>query len=249
MRFQIISLAVDHIGFDESIERVEAMAIKKKPSYVCFANVHTTIEAYNNNLFLQQVNNADLVLTDGKPLAVACKILHRVNQERISGMDFTPAILKKANDKKLSVFIYGSTNAVIESMRNRISDNYPDLKIAGSISPPFRSLSNDEIEHDIDTINRSGTNLVLVSLGCPKQEKWMADHSSKINAVLLGIGAALPVAAGIQKRAPVWMQKMALEWVYRLFQQPKKLFKRYFYTNSYFILLFAREYIKKIFAR
>ena len=248
-RLQIISLAVDHIGFNESIEQVKDIAAQKKPFYVCFANVHATIEAYNDKSFLQEVNNANLVLTDGKPLAIACKLLHHIKQERISGMDFTPAILKKANEIKLSVFIYGSTEDVIKSMQNKIRSTYPDILIAGAISPPFRSLNTDEIAKDIDTINRAGAHIVLVSLGCPKQEKWMAENSKKINAVLLGIGAALAVTAGMQKRAPKWMQNIALEWLYRFSQQPKRLFKRYLYTNSHFLLLFAREYIKTIFKR
>ena len=248
-RLSIISLAVDAISFDESIRYVEDLATKKKHAYVCFANVHTTIEAHNDKSFLRQVNDADLVLTDGKPLTVACKILHHIKQERISGMDFTPAILRKANEKKLPVFIYGSTDDVISAMQNKIRSEYPDLGIAGSISPPFRPLSKAEIDRDIDAINHSGTHIVLVSLGCPKQEKWMAAHSKDINAVLLGVGAALPVAAGVRKRAPVWMQRLALEWIYRLFQQPKRLFKRYLYTNTYFILLFIREYIKNIFKK
>ena len=104
----------------------------------------------------------------------------------------------------------------------------------------------DELARDIDQINHSGAQLVFVSLGCPKQEKWMAANSKKINAVLLGIGAALPVMAGIHKRAPVWMQKLALEWFYRLMQQPGRLFKRYLFTNSMFVYLLTRQGVKKL---
>ena len=248
-KLKIISLSVCRISFKESLEQVMRLALKKSPSYVCFANVHMVIEAYNDNSILYQVDNADLVLPDGKPLAIACGMLYGKKQERISGMDFIPLLLEKANKNKFSIFVYGSTDNVIKAFKKKINTNYPAIQFAGAISPPFRPLADDEIKNDIEKINRAGTHLVLVALGCPKQEKWMAENSSKINAVLLGIGGALPVIAGIQKRAPQWMQNMALEWFYRLIQQPGRLFTRYLYTNSYFLFLLSRDYIKRLFKR
>jgi len=248
-KLKIISLGVNHINFSESLELVTEWALKKRASYVCFANVHMIIEAYKDSSFLEKLNNADLVLADGKPVAIACKILRHKKQERISGMDFTPRLLDIANEKKLSIFIYGSTHDVINAARVKIISLYPDTYFAGAISPPFRQLTAEEIENDIEKINQSGAHLVLIALGCPKQEKWMSENSGKINSVLLGIGGALPVIAGTQKRAPEWMQNLALEWLYRLIQQPGRLFKRYVYTNSYFLFLLARDWIKTLFKK
>ena len=248
-KIRIISLAVHHIIFSQSLDLVTEWALKKKSSYICFANVHMIIEAYKDRSFLEKVNNADLVLADGKPVAIACSILRRKNQERISGMDFTPRILEKANENKLSVFIYGSTTEVHNAIKEKINSKYPEISLAGFISPPFRPLTTDEIVVDIEKINRSGAHIVLVALGCPKQETWMAENSKNINAVLLGIGGALPVFAGTQKRAPAWMQNMALEWLYRLIQQPRRLFKRYVYTNSFFLFLLGRDWIKTLFRK
>jgi N-acetylglucosaminyldiphosphoundecaprenol N-acetyl-beta-D-mannosaminyltransferase len=248
-KLQIISLSVHHISFAESLEEVTKWASEKRSSFICFANVHMVIEAYKDKTFLEKLNNSDLVLADGKPIALACKFLHHKKQERISGMDFTPLILAKANEKKLSLFIYGSTQDVLDAMKEKINADLPNIKLAGAISPPFRTLTTEENKIDIEKINQSSAHLVLVALGCPKQEKWMAENSDKINAVLLGIGGALPVAAGIQKRAPKWMQRMALEWLYRLFQQPKRLFTRYLYTNSWFLFLLGRAWIKNLFRK
>src|SRR5688572_10132616 len=192
-KLKIISLDVHRISFRESLDTVTELALKKKPSYICFANVHMIIEAYKDKLFLEKVNNADLVLADGKPVAMACKILQHKKQERISGMDFTPRILQKANENKLSVFVYGSTAEAHTAIKEKINFKYPDISLAGFISPPFRQLTANEIMNDIEVINPSGAHIVLVALGCPKQEKWMAENSGKINAVLLGIGGALPV--------------------------------------------------------
>jgi N-acetylglucosaminyldiphosphoundecaprenol N-acetyl-beta-D-mannosaminyltransferase len=248
-KLHIISLDVHHLSFKQSLELVMQWALIRKPSYICFANVHMTIEAHRDKLFLEKVNNADMVLADGNPIAIACKMLYHKKQERISGMDFTPRILEKANEKNLSVFIYGSTHDVIEAVKKKIISVYPNIHFAGAISPPFRPLTEEEIKIDINRINLSGANLVLVALGCPKQEQWMADNSDKINSVLLGIGGALPVIAGIQKRAPKWMQNMSLEWLYRLIQQPGRLFKRYVYTNSWFLLLLGSAWIKTLFKK
>ena len=248
-KLKIISLNVHHLHFNESIEQVTQLALKKKPSYVCFANVHMAIEAYKDKSFLENVNNADLVLTDGKPMALACGLLHHKKQERICGMDFAPSILEKANEERLSVFIYGSTADVIHSFEEKITSSYSNIHFAGAISPPFRPLTADEIKKDIEKINQSSTHLVFVALGCPRQEKWMAENSGGINAALLGLGGALPVIAGIQKRAPKWMQNMALEWFYRLIQQPRRLFIRYLYTNSYFIYLLCRDWVSNFFKK
>ncbi len=113
--------------------------------------------------------------------------------------------------------------------------------VAGSWSPPFRPLTDTEKEDDIRRINDSGAHLVFVALGCPKQERWMAENKGKIHAVMLGVGGAFPVYAGLQRRAPEWMQKYALEWVFRLCQEPKRMWKRYLVTNTLFCILLAKE--------
>ena len=241
---KIISLNVHRISFDQSIELVTQWALAQRPGYVCFANVHMTIEAYKDSGFSNQVNEADLVLPDGNPIAKAITNFYKKNQERICGMDFTPRILKVADEHNLSIFIYGASAATLRSTEEKIFSLYPNVRMAGSISPPYHHLTENEIMNDIRIINESGPHIVFVALGCPKQEKWMAEHSNKINAILLGIGAALPVLAGLEKRAPKWMQNISLEWLYRLVQQPRRLFFRYLYTNSYFIFLRSRDRIR-----
>lgn len=244
-KFRIISLNIDHVSFAESLDTVMRWALNRKPAYVCFANVHMTIEAHNDGFFRENINQADLVLADGKPVAVAGRLLYGKKQERIAGMDFMPAILAKANEHKAKVFLYGSTPNVLDALQQKISDDYRNIQLVGAISPPFRPLTDDELAEHINRINQSGAHLVMVSLGCPKQEKWMSAHSDRINAVLLGVGGAFAVTAGLQKRSPVWMQRMGLEWLHRLGQEPARLFKRYFVTNTTFIFLLLKELLKR----
>src|SRR5215213_8208154 len=144
-RFHIISLNIDHVSFRESLEHVMRWAMGHTPAYVCFANVHMTIEAYRDAGFRQNINHASLVLADGKPVAVAGRLLYGKKQERIAGMDFMPAVLEKANEHHARVFLYGSTPEVLHALREKISTQYKNVELAGTIAPPFRILSKEEL--------------------------------------------------------------------------------------------------------
>ena len=132
---------------------------------------------------------------------------------------------------------------MLEQTRFYVSGRHPQILHHHYFSPPFRELSSDENDEVIEKINRSGAHLVFVVLGCPKQEKWMFAMKGKINACMIGIGAALPVLIGQQRRAPVWMQKASLEWLFRLIQEPRRLFKRYLVTNSLFLFLILKQWL------
>lgn len=202
------------------------------------------IEAYKNPDFAKVINSSTYTVADGVPLLKALKLLYGISQERVAGMDFMPRLIAEAEKNDLSVFFYGSSNDVLSKIQEKIKKEHPTLKIAGMFSPPFRPLSDVENKNITDNINQSGANIVFVGLGCPKQEMWMARNSAKINAVLLGVGAAFNTYSGTMKMAPQWMRDNSIEWIYRLFQEPRRLFKRYFITNTLFILLIFRQLLK-----
>jgi N-acetylglucosaminyldiphosphoundecaprenol N-acetyl-beta-D-mannosaminyltransferase len=239
--FKHINFKLSLGNYNLFIDEIINAASRKQSSYVCVANVHMYIEAYRNPSFNQIVENADIVTPDGMPLAKSLKWLYGIEQDRVAGMDLLPDVLKEAEKQGLGVFFYGGTDAMLAKTRDHISNAYPGITKIGYFSPPFRSLTLEEENAIIDQINSSGADIVFVVLGCPKQEKWMETMKGKINAVMIGIGAALPVMVGIQKRAPLWMQKSSLEWLYRLMQEPRRLFKRYFITNSLFIYIIIKE--------
>lgn len=244
-RSRIISLTVNNLSFRESLGEVSRKGLAHQQGFVCFANVHMTIEARNDPAFGRLLEKAMLILPDGKPLAMACKWLYHKKQERVAGMDFMPAIFEQANAFKGKIFLYGSTDEVLQKITEKARMQYPNAEIVGSISPPFRQLEEAELKSHVDLINASGAHFVLVSLGCPKQEKWMAANYHSINAILLGLGGAFPVMAGVQKRSPKWMQDWSLEWLYRLAQQPGRMFKRYLYTNTLFIGNLTKELVSR----
>lgn len=232
-------------SYKDFIEQFIGKAQKRESSYVCIANVHMTIEAFKDESFREVMNNADVSTPDGMPIAKAIRLLHGLKQDRVAGMDLFPDLLKASEEKELNVFLYGSSPEVLSKIDQKIKKNYPSLKVVGIESPPFRELSQQEEESYIQQINRAETNILFVALGCPKQEKWMAKHKGLINSVMLGVGGAFPVYAETVTRAPNWMQKIAMEWFYRLLQEPRRLFKRYFVTNSLFLIYLFVQFINR----
>ncbi|WBL22039.1 WecB/TagA/CpsF family glycosyltransferase [Zunongwangia sp. HRR-M8] len=245
MRKRLISIDISIKSYQDFIKDLTRYAEKKISSYTCVANVHMLVEAYKNKDFAAVVNNADMVTPDGMPLAKALNYLYHIKQDRVAGMDLLPDLLELAEEKNINVLFYGGTQLMLDETSKFCKNKYPDLNLVGLISPPFRDLNLEEEEDYIQLINQSEAGFVFVALGCPKQEKWMASMRGRINACMIGIGGALPVMVGMQKRAPKLMQRFSLEWLFRLSQEPRRLFKRYAYTNSLFIYLIVKEKFKR----
>lgn len=235
-------------SYRDFIDAIFSLASNKIPSYVCFANVHMVIEAYTDASFRQVVNNASLVAPDGRPLSVYLQWFNGIKQDRVCGMDILPDLLKQAEALNKSVYFYGTTDALLETIVQKIRYEYPLLRVAGYYSPPFKDkLSEEESASVISMIRAASPDLVFVALGCPKQEKWMAENSQKIGTCLLGLGQAFHVYAGTEKRLPLWMRQLSLEWAYRLCIEPRRLWKRYAYTNFYFLFLVCRYAVVNFF--
>lgn len=243
LRRRFTSVSVDTGKYIEFVNRIIEMA-GEQSSYTCVANAHMVVEAQLNKYYADVVNNANLITPDGVPLKWGLSLIYGIDQERVSGMDLLPDLLKEAERRFIPVYFYGGTVQMLRLLNESILQKYPLLRIAGMLSPPFRDLLDDEIEETADIINYSGAKLVFVCLGCPKQELWMGLMKDRVNATMIGIGGALPVLLGLRERAPLWMQNGGLEWIYRLGQEPKRLIKRYTVTNSIFICLLFMEIIK-----
>lgn len=216
---------------------------KLRGRYICVSNVHTTVMAHDNENYRNVQNSAALRIPDGKPLSVVSRKRGFKEAERVAGPDLMGELFEESPKSGLRMFFYGSTDDILSELKEKLLEKYPDIKIVGMYSPPFRKLTEEEDLRDIEMINNTLPDIVWVGLGAPKQEVWMNRHQGKINAVMIGVGAGFDYFAERIKRAPKWMQKMSLEWLYRLLQEPGRLFKRYFVTNTKFLYLVFKENI------
>lgn len=242
---QLLNALISTGSFDDFVNQVFWLTDNKDSSYVCFANVHMLMEARKDTDFRSLLNNADIASPDGGPLSKLMYLLYGQRQVRVPGMDLMPRLLQEAEVRGKSVYFYGSTDDVLEAVVARARQELPNLRIAGHYSPPFRKLTHIEDTAITDMINGSGADLVFVALGCPKQERWMADHKGKVKACMLGVGQAYMTYAGLEKRLPKWARDLSLEWTYRLWQEPRRLWKRYLVTNSMFLFEVAKLMLQR----
>lgn len=231
----------------EFIDTILQLGAARSSACVCFANVHMLIEAHRDAKFQQVLSEADIVTPDGSPVAGAVRWFYGEDQPRVAGMDLLPELLVEAARRNQSVYFYGTTDKVLDAIVARAKRELPTLRIVGAYSPPFRPLTPEEDEADVAAINAADPDLLFVALGCPRQERWMAEHRGRVKACMLGVGQAFLVYAGLEQRLPVWARKLWLEWAYRLWLEPRRLWRRYLVTNSQFLYLMSRNILSRIF--
>lgn len=240
---KILNAFIDAVDWRSALERVSGWAARGESRYVCICNVHSVVTSRQEAGFASVVAGADMATPDGAPVAWMLRKLGFEGQQRINGPDLMWKYCELAASRGEAIFLYGGTDETLAILQPRLLAAFPGLKIAGAISPPFRALTAEEDAADVAAINASGVGTVWVSLGCPKQEQWMAAHRGRVKAVMIGVGAAFDYHAGTIQRAPLWMQRNGLEWLHRLASEPGRLWKRYLVTNSLFILGAAKQLV------
>ncbi|MBY0482636.1 MAG: WecB/TagA/CpsF family glycosyltransferase [Chitinophagaceae bacterium] len=236
------------IDYTIATDYIIASAVKREQCGVSALAVHGLMEAYNNPEFRERVNKLDLVVPDGQPIRWAMNLLYNCRlKDRVYGPDLTVKVLERANELGLAVFLFGSKAATLQLLSKNILAKYPAIKIVGMQADRFREATDEEDLADIQLINSLNPNLVLVGRGCPRQEKWVSDHLESIKIPMMAVGAAFDFLAGTLDQAPKWMQRNGLEWLYRLYKEPGRLWKRYLFTNTQFLFLFIRAFLFKRF--
>lgn len=231
----ILGVNVAVTNMKDTLDYIERNLQDLKGNYICVSNVHTTIMAYENKEYMKIQNEGVMVLPDGGPLSAVSRKRGFSTAERVTGPDLMGEIFKLSEEKGYTHYFYGSTEETLKIMEQNIKDKFPKINIVGLYSPPFNKEINIESYDRILEINNLKPDFVWVGLGAPKQEKWMSLHKNRINSLMIGVGAGFDYYADKIKRAPNWMQKNNLEWLYRLIQDPKRLLKRYLTTNAKFI--------------
>ena len=232
---EILDTRVTALQFEAQIDKIMAWGKKRVSRTVCVANVHMLMESRHNKKLRTALRNADIVTPDGMPLAWVMRLLGRKHQDRVAGMDIFRAVCQRCVETGVSIYLLGSTQDVLDAIEKRLSVEFPSLEVAGIESPPFRPLSEAEDQALTQRINDSGAGITFISLGCPKQECWLSAHKGRIESVMIGVGGVFPIYAGHKKQAPEWIRNSGLEWSHRLWQEPKRLFKRYATTIPPFV--------------
>ena len=242
-KIQFLNTFVNNCTMDECLDAVEEMIETGKKSYVVAVNVDVIIKIEKDNFLKKITDEADMVLVDGKPLIWIAKKHKKPIYEKVSGSDMVPLLCGRAADKGYSVFILGGKDGVAETAKIKLEEKYPQINIVGTYAPAF-GFEKDaaELEKINTSINEARPDILLACLGCPKQEKFVYENIDKYDAkVSVCAGATVDFLAGSVKRAPRWMSNHGLEWLYRFFKEPARLFKRYF-IDDIKIFRLARKY-------
>lgn len=240
-RVNIIGVPISAVNMEDCLSFIHKNFHILSGEYICASNVHTTVMAHENPEYLKAQSESAMSLPDGKPLSVVGKKRGFPYMEKVTGTHFMKSIFtdKRFADKKH--YFYGTSEETLNSMINQVHIDYPDLNICGYEPSIFRELADDEVLELANRINASKADFIWVAIGAPRQELLMNRLKGKVNGIMTGVGGAFNILAGIVEDAPQWMQNIGLEWFYRFIKEPKRLFKRYFVTNSKFIYYVWRD--------
>lgn len=238
---KILNTNINVTDMQETVAYLTDNLEQLRGDYVCVSNVHTTMMAYWDKNYNTVQNSGAMALPDGKPLSIVCRRRGFYDAKRVPGPDLMPEIFKLSKERSFRHYFYGGSRETLIQLEEKLKERYPWLNIVGMYSPPYRPLTVQEDEEIIRAINEARPDFIWVALGAPKQEEWMYAHQFKVSGVMLGVGAAFDFCAGTVRRAPGWVQELCLEWLYRLIQDPKRLFSRYLSTNAAFLIKVGKE--------
>jgi len=230
------------LDIDEAADVIVEAGSQRKSFGVTALAVHGLVESLRCERLGEKINRIQMIMPDGQPIVWALNSFYRLGmRDKVSGPSLTSEVFVRADKLGLSVFLYGSTQDTLDKFCADINEKYPNITICGVHADRFRDATAEEDAEDIAKINASGAHIVLVGRGCPRQEHWVADHVGSVNSAMMAVGAAFDYHAGKLSRAPLWLQRMGLEWSVRLIQEPKRLWRRYLVTNTIFIYLFLKH--------
>lgn len=238
----LLNTFINNVTMSETVEAIEQMIAADKKSYIVAINVDVVMKIEADPYLKKIVDDADMVLVDGKPLVWISKLHGRPLKEKVSGSDLVPLLCEVAAKNGYKVFIIGGKEGSAERAKQRLEEKLTDIKIVGTYAPPFGFEKDDaELERINRMISQAHPDLLITCFGCPKQEKWIYENIEKYDAkVSICAGATVDFLAGNVTRAPRWMSEHGLEWFYRFLQEPKRMFRRYFVDDMKIIGLIKK---------
>lgn len=243
----ILGTRIDATSYEDACDRIQTWIEQNLSCYIVAANVHVVMTGYWRKRYQHIINQAKLITPDGMPLVWGMRLLGMRQQRRVYGPDLMLAWCDRAAKLNIPLFLYGGTENTLQQLKFNLVKQFPRLSIAGTYAPPFRSLTPEEETRDRNLIESSGAKVVLVGLGCPKQEEWMFRQQGLLPVIMIGVGAAFSFHSGEVSQSPRWMMNLGLEWLYRLITEPKRLWRRYLINNPSFLLLFGLQVLHQKF--
>ncbi len=244
---EILGIPLALTDYERTLDWIAATAERRARGYVCVAAVHTVMACQEDPELRAAVLAADFTVPDGQPLVWGMNLLGHSLNERVYGPDLMARACERAARTGQRFYLYGGRESTLATLAEALPRRYPGLRIVGTRFAPFRRLEPAEADAIAAEINASGADVVWVGLGVPLQEKWMFEMRERLEVpVLVGVGAAFDFHAGIKRQAPNWLQRLGLEWAFRLSQEPRRLWKRYLLYNPRFVSGFARQYARHL---
>jgi len=235
-RCRILGIPISVVTMDSAISRIEHLARQTDGSYVCVTDVYNIVLAQSDAEHKRVLMGASMITPDGTPISWLARLRGQNGIDRVCGPDLMPRVIEASQQSGLRHYFLGGAEGVPERLSQAMQNAYPKAQIVGTFSPPFRTLSDGEKDAMLRDILTSGANVLWIGLGCPKQEKWMADHRAALPGVVqIGVGAAFNFHTGEVARAPLWMRRNGLEWLHRLASEPRRLWQRYFIMAPRFV--------------
>lgn len=232
-------------GYGDAVARILGWADEGRARTVGVATVNNVMESHDDPSFREVMNACDLVTPDGMPLVWSLSLLGVRGATRVCGPELTPRLLAAAAARGVPVGFYGGDQATLDALARVVAARWPSLEVVYAVSPPFRPLTPDEDAQVVRDVLASGARLLFIGLGCPKQERWMHDHRDRLPIVTIGVGAAFDFLAGSKRQAPPVLQRVGLEWAFRLVSEPRRLWRRYLRQNPRFVALFAAQLVRR----
>lgn len=244
-KHNLLGINIDAVDYETAVKKIIGAAHKRQGFAVSALAVHGVMSGVLDEAHAARLNQLDLVVPDGQPVRWALNGLHGLQlTDRVYGPTLTLKVCKRAAQEGLPIYFYGSKLEVLEKLQTNLCQQFPQLQIAGAQPSRFRQVTDSEKREIVETIRQSGAAIVLVGLGCPRQEVWVYEYRDLINLPLLAVGAAFDFHAGTQSQAPAYLQKRGLEWLFRLVHEPRRLWRRYLLLNPLYLTLVAKQALR-----
>jgi N-acetylglucosaminyldiphosphoundecaprenol N-acetyl-beta-D-mannosaminyltransferase len=237
-RQNLLGVQISAINMDQALAAIESWIRDREPQYVCVTPAHSVMACYDHPELRAIYNASGLTTPDGMAIVWWLRWQKQKHVSRVYGPDLMLAVCQRSLAAGFKHFLYGGALGVGQDLAGCLKERYPGLQVAGVYSPPFRPLTPEEDRLASEMIIRSGADIVWVGIGSPRQEQWMSSHVGKVGApVLVGVGAAFDFLSGRKRQAPRWVQRGGLEWLFRLFTEPGRLWRRYVLGYPRFVVL------------